>query len=67
VRSEPTYSLHRPVRRKYKSNKVTSMGIDYLWQIDLVDMHKFAKLNKGYKYLLTCIDVFSEYAWVMPI
>jgi len=67
LRSEPTYSLHRPARRKYKSNKVTSLGIDYLWQIDLVDMQKFAKLNKGYKYLLTCIDVFSKYAWVMPI
>jgi hypothetical protein len=67
LRSEPTYSLHRPVRRKYKRNKVTSMCIDYLWQIDLVDLQKFAKLNKGYKYLLTCIDVFSKYAWVMPI
>ncbi len=42
------------------------MGIDYLRQIDLVDLQKFAKLNKGYKYLLTCIDVLSKYAWVMP-
>jgi hypothetical protein len=67
LRSEPTYSLHRPARRNYKRNKVTSLSIDYLWQIDLVDMQKFAKLNKGYKYLLTCIDVFSKYAWVMPI
>ena len=30
-------------------------------------MIKFSKLNKGYKYLLTCIDVFSKYAWVQPI
>ena len=30
-------------------------------------MQKFAKINKGYKYLLTCIDVFSKYAWVIPI
>ena len=67
LRSEPTYSLHKPARRKYKRNKVTSLGIDYLWQIDLVDMIKFSKLNKGYKYLLTCIDVFSKYAWVQPI
>jgi hypothetical protein len=37
LRSEPTYSFHRPARRKYKRNKVTSMGIDYLRQIDLVD------------------------------
>ena len=65
--AEPTYSLHKPARRKYKRNKVTSLGIDYLWQIDLVDMVKFSKFNKGYKYLLTCIDVFSKYAWVKPL
>ncbi len=30
-------------------------------------MQKFAKLYKGYKYLLTCIDVFSKYAWVIVV
>ena len=65
--SEPAYSLHKPARRKYKRSKVTSLGIDYLWQIDLVDMLKYYSINKGFKYLLTCIDVFSKYAWVKPI
>ena len=37
VISEPTYTLHKPARKKYKRNKVISLGIDYLWQIDLVD------------------------------
>ena len=61
--SVPTYTLHKPSNRKYKRNKVSVLGIDYLWQIDLVDMKKFSKINKGIKYLLTCIDVFSKYAW----
>ena len=30
-------------------------------------MQKFAKLNKGYQYLLTCIDIFSKYSWVIPL
>ena len=30
-------------------------------------MQKFAKLNKGYRYLLTCIDIFSKYSWVIPL
>ena len=30
-------------------------------------MQKFAKLNKGYRYLLTCIDIFSTYRWVIPL
>ena len=28
-------------------------------------MQKFAKSNKGYRYLLTCIDIFSKYSWVI--
>ena len=30
-------------------------------------MQKFAKLNKGYQYLLTCIDIFSKFAFVIPL
>ena len=35
--------------------------------MDLVDLQKLAKYNKGYKYLLTVIDVLSKYAWVEPL
>ena len=30
-------------------------------------MQKFARLNKGYRYLLTCIDTFSKFSWVIPL
>ena len=30
-------------------------------------MQKFDKLIKGYRYLLTCIDIFSKYSWVIPL
>ena len=42
-------------------------GIDQIWSADLVDMSAFSKDNHGVKYLLTIIDVFSKYAWVMPL
>ena len=42
-------------------------GIDHQWQADLVDMGKLASYNKGFKYLLTCIDVLSHYPWVVPL
>jgi hypothetical protein len=42
-------------------------GIDDTWQIDLVDMQKHAKLNKGFHYILTIIEVFSKYAWAIPV
>ena len=41
--------------------------MDSQWQADLVDMGAFAKFNDGNRYLLTCIDILSKYAWVVPI
>ena len=38
-----------------------------IWSADLVDMQAFSFLNKGFKYILTVIDVFSKYAWAVPI
>ena len=42
-------------------------GIDEIWTADLVDMSSYSKQNKHYKYLLTVIDVFSKYGWIIPI
>ena len=42
-------------------------GIDHQWQADLVDLGRLSKFNKGVKFLLTCIDVLSKYAWVVPL
>jgi hypothetical protein len=46
--------------------RVVVYGIDHQWQADLVDLAKLSSYNKGFKYLLTCIDVLSRYAWVVP-
>lgn len=64
---QDTYTLHRPARRRYPRNRVIVGGIDSQWQADLVDMTAFVKANDGYRYLLTCIDILSKYAWVVPI
>ena len=64
---QPTYTLHKPRRRRFKRNRVLVYGIDHQWQLDLVDMQALSRHNKGIKYLLTCIDIFSKYAWVVPL
>ena len=46
---------------------VISNGIDKIWAADLVEMQTFSKWNKGVKYLLMVIDVFSKYAWIKPL
>ena len=64
---QDTYNLHRPIRKKFKRNRIIVSGIDDTWQADLIDLQNFSKENNGFKYLLTVIDVFSKYAWVFPI
>ncbi|CAG18159.1 hypothetical protein CcBV_31.2 [Bracoviriform congregatae] len=59
--------LHKPARRNYKRRHVDIRGLDETWQADLVEMIPYATVNKGYKYLLTIIDIFSKYAWAVPI
>ena len=40
-------------------------GIDKIWAADLVEMQSFSKFNRGVRYLLTVIDVFSKYGWML--
>ena len=57
---QDVYTLHKPARRHYKRSRVIVPGIDAQFQADLVDVQNLKRFNKGYKYLLTCIDIFSE-------
>ena len=59
--------LHKPKRKNYVRRKIIVNHIDEIFAADLVEMQKFSKINKGYRYLLTCIDIFSKYAFVIPL
>ena len=34
---------------------------------DLDDMQLISKFNKGFRFLLFVIDIFSKYSWVVPL
>ena len=59
--------LHKPIIRKFKKRKVYSSFRDNIWGVDLADMQSLSKYNKGIKYLLCAIDLFSKYSWVIPL
>ena len=59
--------LHKTIIRNFKKRKVYSGFKDNIWGVDLADMQSLSKYNKGIKYLLCAIDLFSKYAWVVPI
>ena len=62
-----TYTLHAPARQYFKRNRVIVGGIVKEWQLDLADIQSLMQYNNGYRYLLVCIDVFSKYAWMVPV
>ena len=64
---QDAYTLHKPLRHRFKRRKTLSKGIDYQWQADLAFLINLKRYNKGYQYLLTVIDVFSRFAFALPL
>ena len=67
LQSQLAYTLNKPMRKRFPTRSYKTFGIDDLWQMDLMEMIPYAKINNSYKYILTCIDVFSRFARALPL
>jgi hypothetical protein len=67
LESQDAYTLHKPIRRKFPRRQVVSLGIDRIWQLDLADLTNISRHNDNYKFILTCIDCYSRYAFAVPV
>ena len=54
--------LHKPIIKKFKKKVYSSFRGNIL-----ADMQLLSKFNKGFIFLLCVIDIFSKYAWVVPL
>ena len=59
--------FHKPIIRKFEKRKVHAAFKDNIWGADLADMQLLSRYNKGIRFLLCVIDIFSKYAWVVPL
>ena len=59
--------LHKSIKRKFTRQRVIVDHIDENCCADLVEMQRFSKWNKGYRYLLMVLDVLSKYGWIVPL
>ena len=59
--------LHKPVIKKFNKRKEYSQFKDNIWGVDLADMQSLSKKNKGIKYLLCAVDLYSKYAFVVSL
>ncbi|KAL3109923.1 hypothetical protein niasHT_016539 [Heterodera trifolii] len=65
--SQRTYTLHRQAKRRYRRLPTLASGLHTEWQADLAIFDRLAKQNRGYKYLLVCIDTLSRQVFVEPV
>ena len=59
--------LNKPVLNKFERKKVVINHIDEIHSCDLVDMTKYSRMNKGYKYFFTNIDIFQKYLMLIQL
>ena len=52
---------------KFEKRKVCSSFRNNIWGADLAEMQLLSKFNKGFRFLLCVLDIFSKYAWVIPL
>ena len=59
--------LNKPTINKFPTQKVIVNYINEIHSTDLVDMSQYSKMNKGYKYIFTNIDIFSKITYAFPL
>ena len=65
--TQNTYTRFKPVIRKHKFRKTFVKNLADQMQMDLADMGKYANKNKGYRWILTAVEILSRYAFAIPV
>ena len=67
LETQDTYTRYKPVVKKHKFRKTYVRGLADQIQMDLVDFGKYARENKGNRWILTAVEILSRYAFTVPV
>lgn len=67
LRKLDSFTLHAPRRKKFQRRAVIVTGIDKIWTSDLIDYQAYSRQNKGNKFILLIIDIFSKTLFTEPL
>ena len=56
-----------PQITKFRRERILPLYKDETWSADLIDKSSLSKYNNNYKFILTVIDIFTKYAWAIPL
>ena len=58
----------KPPKKNYVTNKTDVYHIDDIWSLDILDLKDYGpENNRGYRYVLVTIDIFSKFGWTIPL
>ena len=59
--------VHKGVRKVNNYRKIYSDYKNQIWSLDLIEMQEFENENKGFRYILNCIDLYTRYVFAIPL
>jgi len=67
LRGEIVYTVHKPVIRNFKRNKIICTNMYEFSYSDLIDYSSYKDENDGYAFILCAIDGFSRFAKIVGL
>lgn len=67
IKKQIVEEIHRDARKNFVRRKYSMRGIADTIQADLIEMQNFSRENRGYRYILIAIDVFSKRSFAEPL
>ena len=67
LKTQDTYTRYKSIARKHRYRKTFVRDLADQVQLDLVDMGKYGSKNKGYRWILTAVEILSRYAFAIPV
>ena len=63
-----SYSIYKQAKKKFLTRPVVTITIDHIWDVDLLSIPAdLVEHNDGYTFILGAIDIFSRYAFAVPV
>ena len=56
-----------PQITKFRTERIKPLYKDETWSADLIDKSSLSIYNINHKFILTVIDIFTKYAWAIPL
>ena len=67
LKSQKAYTLHRVTNKKFLRRRALALKPGIIASCELANLSSLSRYNKGYKYILVFVDVFSRFAQCIPL